>query len=144
MEILIAGRIKLNRLVVGISLFSFAVSLTQECYCTSEICGDSLPVFFVGILGIFYGGATLVWLANPLIFLAWIFTFRNSKFALPVSIVATSICLSFLLFERIIDDEAGNIHEIISYQLGYWLWSASAAILTIGNAIGIILSRQKA
>ena len=90
-------------------------------------------VFLLGWLGVFFGGAALTWLANPLIILSWIMTKRNSKHALTVSALASLICLSFLLFDKVIDNEAGHYNEIISYQSGYWLWACSALTMAFGN-----------
>ncbi|MFN0047740.1 MAG: hypothetical protein ACKVOU_01305 [Cytophagales bacterium] len=132
----------IGRFTVGASMTLFTISLTQKCYCTSEICGDSIAVFFVGMIGIFYGGATLVWLANPVILVAWILTIKNSKVAIYMSIVALATCVSFLFFDSIIDDEGGNVRKIISYGAGYWLWTASAAALVIGN-IYLIMAETK-
>ena len=94
-------------LIVSISLL--ALSLTQKCYCTTiNGCGDSLMVFIFGILGLAYGGAALTWLANPLLIASWITLKPSNKWSLILSVIAFLISISFLLFDKVIADEAGN------------------------------------
>jgi len=112
-------------------------------YCTTNQCGDSIVVFLMGWLGVLYGGAALTWLANPLLIIGWILTYRNSKYALAVSLFATLICLSFLLFDQIISNEAGHYHPIISYQSGYWLWLSSAAIMFLCHVSLFLLKKKQ-
>lgn len=129
---------KINRnknsiLVLSIGLFAF--SLTKECYCTDADCASSLIAFLLGWIGACTGGAAIAWLSNPLLIASWFLTKKSSKYALFISILATLFCLSFLLFNKVIRDEAGNYTEIISRESGYWLWTGSAAIMLVGNLI---------
>lgn len=124
---------KIKLLFFFISIALFILSLTQKCYCTHNSCGDSLATFLVGILGIFTGGAGLTWLANPLLFAAWIFWKEDLRFSLWASTLATALSFSFLAFDTIMVDEAGNYSEIISYQAGYWLWLSSSITMLLGN-----------
>ncbi len=123
----------LKLLILVLSLSLFIASLTQKCYCTSNSCGDSLAALLVGIFGVFTGGAGLTWLANPLLFAAWIFWKEDLRFSLWASTVATAVSLSFLSFDTIMVDEAGHYSKIISYQAGYWLWVSSSMTMLLGN-----------
>lgn len=122
--------IKIATLSLSIGLL--IIALTQKCYCTTSLCGDSIAVFIFGIFGIFFGGAALCWLANPLLILSWILI-KNNKLSLILSLLSTLIAISFLLFDEIIDDEAGNYRKIVGYELGYWLWVSSNCIMLLGN-----------
>lgn len=118
-------------IVISAGLFLF--SLTRQCYCTTNQCGDAIIVFLLGWLGLIYGGAVLTWLANPLIILSWILTRKQSRHALLVSVLASLICLSFLLFDTVIDDESGHYNTIVDYKSGYWFWTFSAVTMVAGN-----------
>lgn len=125
----------IQKIGLFISLGTFAVSLTQKCYCTTAQCGDSLAVFISGAFGVFFGGAALVWLANPLLILSWILALRKPKWSLMFSVLALGIALLFLGFPSIIDNEGGHRNQIISYEPGYWLWVASMAAIVAVNVI---------
>lgn len=124
--------IKITTLATGIGLL--LLSLTQKCYCTTDTCGDSLAVFIMGAFGIFAGGAALCWLANPLLLLSWVFI-KNNKQSTLFSLAAVCISISFLFFNKIIDDEAGHYKTIVGYQIGYWLWLGSSLITLTGNLL---------
>ena len=124
------------------SIVLFLCSLTQKSYCTTNQCGDSIGAVLIGGIGIAFGGTALAWLANPLLWISWIFIKRNRKLSLICSIVSPLVCLSFLLFDKIIDDEAGHYNEITGYKMGYWLWLASSLAMLAGNLI-LFASKQK-
>jgi hypothetical protein len=79
---------------------------------------------------------------KPLLWISWIFIKRNLKLSLICSIISPLVCLSFLLFNRIIDDEAGHYNEIIGYKMGYWLWLTSSLVMLTGNLI-LYASKQR-
>ncbi|MCO4292745.1 hypothetical protein NF867_07715 [Solitalea sp. MAHUQ-68] len=133
---------RLNKVITVISLGLFMYALTQKCYCTTASCADSFAVLLSGTLGWVFGGATLTWFANPLLILSWFTINKKPKLSLICSLLAVLISLSFLLFKRIISDEAGNYKEIISYRLGYWLWVASSSIMFIGNALSFLFTQH--
>ena len=83
-------------------------------------------------------GATLSWLANPALLIAWL-TYKKSKTtSLVFTILSLTLMLSFLMFDEVINNEAGHYHKIISYKAGYWLWLSSSAVL----AAGALLKRR--
>lgn len=149
---------KVDRYIFYTSLALFIISLTQESYCTNQ-CGDSLAVFLAGWIGVLFEigalidkclninsvsevdytiGATFSWLANPALLIAWL-TYRESK---TTSLIFTSLSLatmlSFLMFDEVLDNEAGYYSKIITYKAGYWLWLSSSAVL----AAGAVLKRK--
>lgn len=124
-----------------ISIGLFLVSLSQKTYCVDFECGDygaGLHCLFMGALGVFFGGAFLSWLANPLLFISWL-SFKNKiKTSMISSLLALSIGLYFLSFDEIMVNEAGQYKTITDYKLGYWLWILSMVILLIGNIFRIM------
>lgn len=114
---------------VGILLLAF----TQDSYCTSTGCGNAFMAFLLGWLSIFFTVAGVSWLANPLLILSWITIKVNPKLSWYASIGALIIASTFMLFDKIIDNEAGHIHEIISYGMGYKLWIFSISIMFVWN-----------
>jgi hypothetical protein len=124
----------LNRIFLVVSIGLLLGSFTQQCYCTTNRCADSVAVFIFGIFGFFFSWAGVTWLANPLLIVSWLTIKRNSKFSFIASLVATIISMSFLLFNKIMDNEGGYLDEIKGYKLGYWLWVGSCASTCIGNS----------
>ncbi|MEO1051405.1 MAG: hypothetical protein AAFX87_12320 [Bacteroidota bacterium] len=55
--------------------------------------------------------------------------------SLILCLLSTLIALSFMLFDEIIDDEAGHYRKITGYELGYWLWISSNAVMLLGNIL---------
>ncbi len=123
----------IQKITLGLSIALFAASLTQKSFCLENGCSDSLEDFVFGIFGLLIGGACLCWLANPLLILSWLVTKYNLT-ALIFSSISTVIALSFLLFDEIIMDEAGWPQQIVSYELGYWLWVGSNLTMLGGNS----------
>ncbi len=123
-----------RRVALLLSIGLFVIALTQKSYCTTQSCGDSLAVFISGVAGIFFGGAGLCWLANPLVFFSWLFIKKN-KASLLLSSISFLIAISFLFFDEIIVTEAGHYAEITEYRLGYWLWISSILVMIIGNLL---------
>ncbi|PZP52549.1 MAG: hypothetical protein DI598_00500 [Pseudopedobacter saltans] len=83
-------------------------------------------------MGLLYGTPGLVWMANPLLLLSWIF--NKKKIALIFGILAIIAALSFLFIKRMIADEAGHYSSIDQHYLGYWLW-LSSIVLNMGNVL---------
>jgi F0F1-type ATP synthase assembly protein I len=80
-------------------------------------------------------GATFTWLANPIILFA-LFIFRhNKRTALTLSIISTVLILLFLVFDKVVDNEAGHYSKLIELKLGYWFWLCSSLSILIGSLI---------
>ena len=124
-----------GRIALIISVVLLVGSFTQECYCTTQHCADSIAALLAGGLGFFFSWAGLTWLANPLLIASWITINKRSQLSLIFSLSATLLALSFLLFKGIMDNENGDLNDIISYQPGYWLWVASSLTMFTGNLI---------
>jgi hypothetical protein len=91
--------------------------------------GDLLLMGWLGILqGIF------AWLANPLLFFAWItYGFGAYSVALVFAGFAILFVLSFFSVQQILVNEAGNYANITHYGVGYWLWLMSTVATFTGS-----------
>jgi len=126
---------KFKIIVLISSVALFIVSLTQKCFCTDDSCGDSAAVLVSGFFGVFICPAGFTWLANPSILTSWITFNKKPVMSLITGLIAVILSVSFLFFRRIVANEGGSYSTIISYKLGYWLWTASSSIMLIGNTI---------
>lgn len=90
--------------------------------------------FAFGGLGFAAGGyANLVWLANPLAFMAW---YCHSKPVPTVALATASLLLavSFKFCSTVVVSEAGGPgYAITAVGLGYWLWLAAIAITLLAS-----------
>jgi hypothetical protein len=130
--------------VVSISLY--LTSLTQECYCTTNACGDNwsgASIMVLGAIGGIMSIAGLTWYANPLLWLAWSLTNKNPKKAFFFSLGAAVLAASFLLARKISDTQAGKSYDIIAYRPGYWLWLASMIATVVGTFILYMWSKAE-
>jgi len=147
----------ITKTTIVLSTILYVTSLTQNAYCTND-CKSSLMVLLVGLLGILTEigamasfitdkinghtssisndlGATFTWLANPIILFS-LFILRHSKrTALMLSIVSTILILLFLVFDKVVDNEAGHYSKVTELKLGYWLWLFSSLTILIGSFI---------
>lgn len=133
LHISVDARLKKYIIITSISLF--IISLTQKCYCTTSECGDSIMAFLLGWAALLSGGAGISWLANPLLFASWIILKKNLKLAMFLSVAALLLSLSFLMFDTVIANEAGQKHQIIAYKMGYWLWMGSNMVMLLGTFV---------
>lgn len=125
-----------QRTVLHFSIMLFIGSLMSDAYCVNDNCNDSASgfmCFITGWIGVLMGGAAISWLANPTLLLSWLF-FKNKKTLSTIfSIISTMFCLSFLMFDEIIVNEAGHYGQITDYKMGYWFWLLSSASIFLGN-----------
>lgn len=134
---------KLTMPVLILSIALFALSLCNFCFCTQNGCRTSIEAFLIGWLAMLANGGATAWLANPLLIIAWILFARNKKAAWILALVALLLCLSFLNFHVIIEDEAGHYNPILKVRIGYWLWLSSAAFTFLGSLTIRILTYIK-
>ncbi len=85
---------------------------------------SGLHLLLLGWMGMLAGGAGFCWLANPLIFAAWIL-YKREKTSLILSGIALFIAISFTFFDSIMINEAGHYGDISKYLSGYYLWLLS-------------------
>lgn len=133
---------KSNKIRTGIVIISIAVfitSLTQTAITyydfEAQKTHSSISLFLMGGLSILGGGLWewLIWLANPIYFLAVIFFLKSNKTSRIASISATILALSFTTWNEILVAENGRTATIKSLNSGYWLWLLSFILLSIGT-----------
>lgn len=135
------------RVTFIVSMAMYIASLTQECYCTSMVCGGhwrGIAILGLGAIGGIMSIAGLTWYANPLLWAAWSQLNKQPKKALGFSIAATLLAASFMLFTDITDVTPGRSATITDYRIGYWLWLGSAVVTTIGSLMAYLNHRARA
>ena len=131
---------KIRRILFWGSIAIYLLALTQKTYCVDGDCGDD----FSGLANLLMGGlallfvqdaVSLIWLANPLFWVAWLSFRRNATLSLICIILGLSISLCFLFFDEILINEAGHYGQITGYATGYWLWVLSFVLLLVAVLI---------
>jgi len=117
----------LRRFILFLSISTFIISLTQKCYClSSKGCELSIAAFLFGFFGLFKG--VVSWFANPFLIYSWIHI-KNNERSTFLSLFSLFLACIFMIYKKI------DLDEIVSYELGYWLWLASISITFFGNLI---------
>jgi len=133
--------IKLPTLWILISLILFLGCLFGPTFCTgpafcarttlckSLSCSDysGLDVLMGGWLGVLtFNLANMAWLANPLLFLSWVFIkIKMPRTAIGLICAAILFGLLVIIFPGVETDESGTLRQIIRYGFGYYLWILS-------------------
>lgn len=95
---------------------------------------DAWALLLLGWIGI--GSGTIAWLANPALFLAWVFSLNKRPVpSLLSAIVALAFMVSFLVQQTVVTSEASTYSRIAGYGTGFWLWVVSAALQAVGSAV---------
>lgn len=116
------------------AVLCFLISLCFDSFCTIKECTSSLMAFGVGWFSMF-GGSGICWLANPLLIVGFILTFKGWRYSILFSFLGMILCISFLHFDTVLQNEAGPEQRIVTYGLGYWLWTSSAILLFLCNLL---------
>ncbi|OXI16063.1 hypothetical protein CFB43_37155 [Burkholderia sp. AU15512] len=94
---------------------------------------DGWQVLLTGWMGVLAG--IYAWLANPLVFAAWLLTVKRHRAqAVVLAGLALLFGMSFLSQHQIAVDEAGNVEPVHLDAIGYWCWLASFAAAAVGAA----------
>lgn len=116
-----------------LSGFIYLLSLTQNAYCLTNSCTNSLLALIAGGLSIAIGCACYCWFANPLLVYAWVKCYRSTGRSLLASLVATLFAFGFLWIRQLPVSEAVQYEALTSRGAGYWLWLCSCFVMLIGN-----------
>jgi len=126
-------------LIIILSLLLFGASLTKNAitfnYNNEIKTASSIDYLFMGSMAFLGGGLCeqIIWMANPLGLFALIHLIKNNdKKAVVSSFIACCLAISFSFWNDILGAESGTMANIISLELGYYLWLSSILILTIG------------
>lgn len=133
---------RLKSIVILSSLLVFLISLTQAAFVVKQDVMflktyTSIEVFLIGGISIIGGAGKewLVWLANPIYFLAIILFVLKNRMASYFSLVAIALAFWFSQWKEIIANEGGATIPIHQLDTGYWLWLGSILILGIGSFV---------
>jgi hypothetical protein len=122
------------RVVLLVALVVYAACLPFDAFCVDGKCSD-WPGWSILAFGWVYTGSTdanTVWLANPLLLLAWILVLLNKRMAaILFSLGALGLAFTFLAHESVITNEAGLAGAITGVKGGYWLWIASMVVTLV-------------
>lgn len=77
----------------------------------------------------------LVWVANPLYFLSIYLFKKGHSSGIYVSAISTLLTFSLLTFSSLTITGSGRTDKIISFNIGYWFWTASLITLTIAIVV---------
>jgi len=95
-------------------------------------------LLLIGWLGLFEG--ILAWLANPVLFTAWVFSLTKLRWmTLALSVTAALIALTFLLQPDMPVNEAGHRGPVTALGQGYWIWISSMLLLSVWIIIDSII-----
>lgn len=142
-QILIEEKSKLKTVVLCLTIGLFVASLFNISFCTDNGCRTSMETFLIGWLAMLTGGAAISWLANPFLIIAIILLTKNKNYSWLFGLTALLFSLSFLNFNKIIENEAGHYNIIKSIGIGYWLWFFSCLTAFVGGlTIAIIKKRN--
>jgi len=133
---------RLSKVLTIASVIVFAVSLTQDAYYIDRedprAYSAAWMLLLIGWLGLLDG--IFAWLANPVLFAAWIFSFAGKKkLALLFAPLASVFMVAFLFRQSIIVSEAPTYAKITGYGAGYWLWLTSAMLAIIAALVGLFI-----
>lgn len=123
--------IALSVLLLALSLFQNAIVVNYN----DELRTDGALDYFLGGGFAFIGGGFfegIIWLANPLCFIAVTKMKKDNEKAVLLSVIASALAISFSFWNEILGAESGAIAKIISLELGYYLWLSSILVLTTG------------
>jgi hypothetical protein len=129
-----------------LSIAVYALSLTQPGICISGGCDrwppwSMLLMGFLQFLTVSSSLAGICWLANPLLFLAWIFSFRvRYGLAFRLSWIALAMALSLVVTRHVLASESGNVEYITAFASGYWLWVGSIALMVLSTLLSDTLA----
>tara|TARA_R110002012_G_scaffold320392_1_gene543860 strand:- start:15 stop:497 length:483 start_codon:yes stop_codon:yes gene_type:complete len=128
-----------KKIIIISSLLIYIISFTQNAISANGYDGikyySSLATFLSGGFGVF-GGAFyewLIWLANPIFFIAIYLFLKDKKKSKILSFLAVTIGLIFTQWKEILANEGGTKIPIVSLDIGYWLWIISFVIFYIGT-----------
>lgn len=140
---------RLMKITLWISISLYVLSLFFSGFSTSGIQkNDDIGLFLVlfGWYDVFGGNAGYTWLANPVLWGAWL-VIRDPKKSFVFGLIASTIMLLFA-FSRTIKSPVpcGSWLEssdcphltITKLYLGYYLWIASAIVSVSGNSFRIL------
>lgn len=130
-----------------LSIVAFVVCLPFSAYTVSGNgyvkASASAEILAGGWLGIFTG--MFEWFANPFLWASWRYQWKSGyRSGLVCSGISLALALGFLVRSRIIVNEAGHYGDIVSKDIGYWVWIVSILLSLLGNFLASRSNRRHA
>ncbi|PIQ20781.1 MAG: hypothetical protein COW65_12995 [Cytophagales bacterium CG18_big_fil_WC_8_21_14_2_50_42_9] len=130
------------QIVLAISLIVYLCSLFKSGITYLDVTREgsfygsytSLELLLYGGIGILGGGLLegVIRLANPFYYYSIYLLILGKNEAIKFLVFSCLLALSFRAWNEILVPESGRNAEIISFQLGYYLWLGSFIILLLG------------
>lgn len=156
-----SSRFSVPLIIMWLPVILFTVSLPLLAFVYEGSNGieksEGYELFLMGGTAILGGGLLewLVWLANPLAFLA-LYYFRHAlktdrSQALRLSdrsksrwmaTIAMLLALSFRCWQEVQKNEAGSKGAILSFEWGYYIWASAMTVLCVGINYYFLHSRH--
>jgi hypothetical protein len=133
-----SDKLKVKR-ITTVSIILFIVSLTLTAINYEDYdklkSYSSISIFLLGGISILGGGLFewLIWLANPIYFIALLLLLKRKRLSIIFSILATLIACSFATWHELLVSESGRMAKIESLGMGYVFWLLSFMILTYAS-----------
>ncbi len=115
-----------RKIILLSSIVIFIISLTQNFYYSTSGDESSIVFFLFGFIGLFWG--VVSWFANPFLIYSWIHI-KNNERSTILSLFSLLLACLFMIYKKV------GSSEIVSYELGYWLWLLSICVTCFGNLV---------
>jgi hypothetical protein len=130
-----------SRVALAISVLLYLACFTQNGICVEGSCSQ-MPLWAMLVFGVLsftqlfdIPSAALAWLANPIVFAAWLFLL-GSRYRRAFILSNTAMALSLLVYGRVVTAESGMVERVTGYAFGYWIWIGSLAAASIAAYLG--------
>lgn len=130
--------LRIEKYLPAISLFLFVTSLTQPAFYMGEVQTGHITTFsahkvlVLGWLGPLSGH--FAWFANPAYLIAFAIIKARPAYSRFLAYAAFVLCLSFLLYPRLLVNEGGTTAPIVEYGIGFYLWAWAIAVFAYSQA----------
>lgn len=130
--------LRIEKYLPAISLSLFVTSLTQPAFYMGEVQTGHITTFSaykvlaLGWLGPLSGH--FAWFANPAYLIAFAIIKARPAYSRLLAYAAFVLCLSFLLYPRLLVNEGGTTAPIVEYGMGFYLWALAIAVFAYSQA----------
>ena len=119
-----------------LSMACYVACLWPDSFCVASSCSDwpGVGILLTGWIMIGASAANATWLANPLLFCAWIALLLGLRlWSLVIGLPALAVAASFMLADTVVTNEGGVANPITGLRIGYWLWLGSMALSCVAS-----------
>jgi hypothetical protein len=140
----------IEKITIALSVFTLVLSFFFPAFYIDR--PENPAAWSNGCMLFFFGwtfplGGALVpfffWLANPIYIFSIISIIRKKNHGYMLSYVPLLLALIFSQMKSIMTSESGSETDITSFELGYFLWLSSFAILAIGVVLNTYIIKKR-